>query len=76
MINAGIFNGDTIIVKKQDSADDGQIIVALVDDSATVKRLLRRSGQVILHPENDEMEDMIFDNVSVIGVVKGLIRKF
>lgn len=76
MINAGIFNGDTIIVKKQDSADDGQIIVALVDDSATVKRLYRCNGQVVLHPENDEMEDMIFDNVSVIGVVKGLIRKF
>lgn len=76
MINAGIYNGDTIIVRKQNAADDGQIIVALVDDSATVKRLFRRDGKIILHPENDEMSDMIFDEVSVLGIVKGLIRKF
>lgn len=76
MINAGIYNGDTIIVRKQNAADDGQIIVALVDDSATVKRLFRRDGKIILHPENDEMSDMVFDEVSVLGIVKGLIRKF
>ena len=76
MINAGIFNGDRVFVHVQNTAHNGEIVVALIDDSATVKRLYRRNGQVVLHPENDEMEDMIFDNVSVIGVVKGLIRKF
>ena len=76
MINAGIYNGDKIIVKKTSTCDDGDIIIALVDDYATCKRLFRRDGKVILHPENDAMEDMIFDNVSVIGKVCGLIRKF
>ena len=76
MINAGIYDKDTIIVEKTESADNGQIVVALIDDSATVKRLFFRDGKVILHPENDDMQDMVFDNVSVIGVVKGLIRKF
>lgn len=74
MINIGMFNGDKIIVKKQESADDGDIVVALVDDSATVKRLFRRNGKVILHPENDDMEDFIFDEVQIIGKVIGLIR--
>ena len=75
MINAGIYNNDIIIVHQQNCADNGQIVVALVDDCATVKRLLRKDGKVILHPENDFMEDMIFDNVIVLGVVKGLMRK-
>ncbi|MDE6868343.1 MAG: transcriptional repressor LexA, partial [Clostridia bacterium] len=74
MIKIGMFNGDKIIVKKQESADDGDIVVALVDDSATVKRLFRRNGKVILHPENDDMEDFVFDDVQIIGKVVGLIR--
>ena len=74
MIKIGMFEGDKIIVKKQDSADNGDIVVALVDDSATVKRFFKRDNKIILHPENDEMEDFIFDDVKIIGKVIGLIR--
>lgn len=74
MIKIGMFNGDKIVVKKQETAENGEIVVALVDDSATVKRFYRRDGKVILHPENDDMEDFVFDNVSILGKVVGLIR--
>lgn len=76
MINAGINDKDIIIVKKQETATNGEIVVALIDDSATVKRFYKKNGKIILHPENDYMDDMIFDEVSVLGIVKGLIRKF
>ena len=76
MINAGIYEGDIIIVNQQNDATNGEIVVALIDDSATVKRFYRKNGKIILHPENDDLEDMIFDNVSILGVVKGLMRKF
>ena len=66
MIKIGMFEGDKIIVRKQETADNGDIVVALVDDSATVKRFL--------HPENDEMEDFVFDEVSILGKVIGLMR--
>ena len=74
MINIGMFDGDKIVVKKQDNADNGYIVVACVDDSATVKRLFRRDGKIILHPENDAMEDFVFDDVLILGKVIGLIR--
>lgn len=76
MINAGIYDRDIIIVKKCNTADNGNIVVALIDDSATVKRFYKKNGKIVLHPENDAMEDMFFDNVKILGVVKGLIRKF
>ena len=76
MINAGIYDKDIIIVEKTNFAEDGDIVVALIDDSATVKTFYKRGGKIILHPENDTMSDMIFDNVSILGKVKGLIRKF
>ena len=76
MINAGIMNGDTIIVRKSPTCDDGDIVIAFIDDSVTCKRLYHRDGKIVLHPENDQMDDMIFDDVSVIGTVCGLIRKF
>jgi repressor LexA len=75
MINAGIYDGDIIIVHQQHSAENGQIVVALVGDSATVKRFYAKDGKIVLHPENDSMSDMIFDEVSVLGIVKGLMRK-
>ena len=76
MINAGIYDKDIIIVKKCDTADNGSIVVALIDDSATVKRFYKKDGKIVLHPENDYMSDMIFDTVQILGIVKGLIRKF
>lgn len=76
MINAGIFNNDIIIVKRQNTANNGDIVVALIDDCATVKRFFYKDNKIILHPENDSMSDMIFSSVVVLGIVKGLMRKF
>lgn len=76
MINAGIYENDILIVNQQNFAENGEIVVALIDDSATVKRFFKRDDKVVLHPENDYMADMIFDDVSILGVVKGLMRKF
>lgn len=74
MINIGMYEGDKIIVKKQPVAENGDIVVALVDDSATVKRFFKRDGKFILHPENDDMSDFVYDEVSILGKVVGLIR--
>lgn len=74
MIKIGMFNGDKVVVAKQDTADNGDIVVALVDDSATVKRFFKRKDKIVLHPENDDMDDFIFDNVTILGKVVGLIR--
>ena len=74
MIKIGMFDGDKVVVRKQETADNGDIVVALVEDGATVKRFFKRNGKIILHPENDDMEDFIFDNVSIIGKVVGLVR--
>ena len=76
MINAGIYEKDIIIVNKQNTANNGDIVVALVDDSATVKRFYKKKNKIILHPENEAFEDMIFDDVAILGIVKGLMRKF
>lgn len=74
MIKIGMFEGDKIIVRKQETAENGEIVVALVDDSATVKRFFKKGNKIILHPENDDMEDFVFDNVTILGKVVGLIR--
>lgn len=78
MIEAGIYDGDKIIVKKQETADDGDIVVAMFDDGieegATVKRFFRRDGKYILHPENETMSDFVLDEVKILGKVIGLIR--
>ncbi len=74
MIKIGMFDGDKVVVRKQSTAENGDIVVALVDDSATVKLFYKKDGKFILHPENDDMQDFIFDEVSVMGKVVGLIR--
>ena len=74
MINAGIFDGDQIIVKQQESARNGEIVVALVDDSATVKRFYKEKGRYRLQPENDALEPIIVDDVQILGIVIGLVR--
>ncbi len=76
MINAGIYNGDKIIVKKTDTADNGDIVVALIDDTATVKRFFNENGKIILHPENETMQDILPDEVQILGTAVGLVRKF
>lgn len=75
MINAGIFNGDMIVVKKQEMAENGEIVVAMIDDSVTVKRFYKEKDYIRLEPENDFMESIIATNCSVIGKVVGLIRQ-
>ena len=76
MIDAGIKDGDKIVVRRQPTAENGEIVVALVDDSSTVKRFYRKNNQIILHPENEAFSDMIFSDgeVSILGKVVGLIR--
>lgn len=76
MIEAGIMDGDKIIVRKTPVCEDGEIVVALIDDSATCKRFFRRNGKIVLHPENPDFDDIILDSVQILGTVKGLIRKF
>ena len=74
MINAGINNGDYIIVTKQDTARNGQIVVAMIDGEATVKTFYKENGFIRLQPENDAMDPIIVPEVSVIGKVIGLYR--
>ena len=76
MINAGILHGDKIVVKKQETAENGEIAVVLIDDSATVKRFYKKDNKIVLHPENDAYSDIIVDDAIILGVVEGLIRKF
>ncbi len=74
MINVGIYDGDDIIVAKQETAKNGEIVVALVDDSATVKRFYKEKNYYRLQPENDSLEPIITDHVSILGKVIGLLR--
>jgi len=74
MVNAGILDGDLVLVRPQPSADNGQIIVAMVDSEATVKRLDRRNGTVRLLPENDDYEPIVAPDAQVVGLVKGVMR--
>jgi len=74
MIEAGIMDGDKVVIRRQDTANNGDIVAALIDDSATIKRFFKENGHFRLQPENSTMEPMIFDEVSIIGKVVGLIR--
>lgn len=75
MIQAGIFSGDYIVVKKQAHANNGEIVVALIEDEATVKRFYKENGHFRLQPENDAMEPIIVNTVDVLGKVVSLFRK-
>ena len=74
MINAGIFDGDQVLVKQQNTARNGEIVVALLEDSATVKRFYKENGYYRLQPENDAMEPILTDHEEILGTVIGLIR--
>ena len=76
MINAAILPDDLVIVRPQQSADDGQIVVARIGDEATVKRLRRRSGEVWLMPENENYEPIDGSEAEIIGVVKAVVREY
>ena len=74
MVNAGILPGDQLIVEQRSTEENGEIVVALLDDSATVKRFYKEKGHYRLQPENDAMEPIITDHVEILGKVIGLIR--
>ena len=75
MINAGINNGDLLLVEEQKTARNGDIVVAMIDDSATVKRFYKEKGYIRLQPENDSMDPIIVkDHLQIIGKVFGVLR--
>lgn len=76
MINVGIYSGDYIIVSKCQTADNGQIVVALIENEATVKTFYKEKDHIRLQPENDTMEPIIVKDVQIIGKVSGLFRKY
>lgn len=77
MVNAGIFDGDQVLVKQQTSAKNGDIVVALVEDSATVKTFYKEDGYYRLQPENDYMDPILVqDNLQILGKVFGVFRFF
>ena len=76
MINAGILDGDNILVKRQNTAKNGDMVVALVEDSATVKTFYKENGHIRLQPENDYMDPILLPNVEIIGKVFGVFRFF
>jgi len=80
MINAGILDGDIVLVHQQPGANQGEIVVALVDDEATVKRFYKENDKIRLQPENENMPPIIVDpkdkNIQILGKVEGVIRKF
>ncbi len=76
MINAGILNGDKVVVRPQQTAMDGQIVVARIGDEATVKRLSRKNGEIWLLPENDNYEPIDGSEAELIGLVKAVVREY
>ena len=76
MINAGLYDGDLAVIKRQDSADNGDIVVALLDDEATIKRIYKENSRFRLQPENPTLEPIIVDNVTVLGKVVMSIHRY
>ena len=76
MVNAGVFDGDNILVQRQPTAENGDMVVALVDDSATVKTFYKEDGHYRLQPENDNMEPIIVEDCTILGKVFGVFRFF
>ena len=75
MINVGFYEGDYLIIEKAAQADNGEIVVALIDDSVTVKRFFKEDGHIRLQPENDLMEPIIVDDCAIVGIVRSLYRR-
>lgn len=76
MVNAGILSGDKVVVRPQQTANDGQIVVARIGDEATVKRLRRRNGEVWLLPENEHYDPIDGSEAEIIGLVKAVVREY
>ena len=76
MINAGILDGDKVLVKQQATAQDGEIVVAMIDNEATVKRFYKENDHIRLQPENDLLDPIIVKDVEILGTVIGVFRLF
>ena len=76
MVNAGILNGDMVLVEQQQTADNGDMVVALIDDGATVKTFYKEEGFIRLQPENDFMDPIIVRDCQILGKVIGVFRFF
>ena len=76
MIDVGIRDGDMVVVRRQQTADNGEIVVAMIDGEATVKRFFRENGHFRLQPENETMEPIIVDDVIILGKVTALLRQY
>lgn len=76
MVNAGILDGDRVIIRMQPDANNGDMVAALIDDGATVKTFYKENGHIRLQPENDYMDPIIVDNCTVLGKVVALYRQF
>ena len=76
MIGAGILSGDKVVVRPQQTADDGQIVVAMIEDEATVKRLSRKNGEIWLLPENPDYPPIDGSNAQIVGLVKAVVREY
>ena len=76
MVNAGILNGDYVLIQEQNTASDGDMVVALIEDSATVKTFYKEDGYIRLQPENDYMDPIIVQNPLILGKVIGIFRFF
>lgn len=76
MIKRGIFDGDKVLVEKKQTAQNGDMVVALIEDSATVKTFYKENGHFRLQPENDSMDPIIVDEVEILGKVIGLFRQY
>ena len=76
IINAGIYNGDQVVLRQQSTANNGEIVAAMIDGMATVKRFYKEDGHYRLQPENDTMLPIYTDHVEILGKVIGLVRKF
>ena len=76
MVGAGILSGDKVVVRPQTTAEDGQIVVAMIGDEATVKRLRRRNGEIWLMPENDSYDPIDGTEAQILGLVKGVVREY
>lgn len=76
MVGAGIKDKDILVIKKCEDANNGEIVVALINEEATVKRFYKKGKKIILHPENPKFQDIVLDEVRVLGVVDSYIHKF
>ncbi|MBU3217637.1 transcriptional repressor LexA [Clostridium estertheticum] len=76
MIEAGILDGDLAIIEKVNSAKNGDIVVALIENEATIKRFFREKGHIRLQPENSSMSPIILDDCSILGILVGIYRKY